>query len=85
MSKDKAYKLLKKASENNREVRVRPEDNLKDHAVTVRSVDNQKRDGGFAREKGEYAKTYARQYLGSDFLKPSVSQIWTGILKWYIQ
>ena len=72
--------VLKKAPNNDRFKRRRPESNEKVYSDQILISVN----GDYTEHGGEFAREWAKQYKGDQYALPTFNEVMNGILQWYI-
>ena len=82
LTKNGQYKVVKRAKNNDRNSRVRPEETNKSDAPAVAMPTNTK---AFAEKQGAYGKEWALKHHNHELYSPCVQEILDGIIAWYVK
>ena len=71
--------MLKRAGSNNKEDRVRPENNQKDNAIQLPKKQQ------FAQEHCAFGRAWGRKVKGNEWATPTFREMMEGVFRWYSQ
>ena len=81
-------KLLKKATDNKRDQRARPEQNQKEFAVRFLTQDEEKKKdekSPWARTYCAYGREWGRRYKNDEWAVPTINELLEGLYGWYVR